>query len=124
MTQVMVYTLPIVMYGLSIISEPYPLKVTWAILGCLQVLDLLTAINHFACCLLVTLLFFLPEYSQYTVDDSLSASENMNVVVCIFVIMMVFLNVYSNPHPNYKQTLDRNLDRTSKRVGARRYLQD
>jgi len=48
----------------------------------------------------------------------------MNAVICIIVIMMVFLNVYSNPHPDYKQTVDRNLDRSSRRVGARRYLQD
>jgi len=72
MTQVMVYTLPIVMYGLSIISEPYPLKVTWAILGCLQVLDLFTPINHFVCCLLVAFLFFFPQYNQYVADSSLS----------------------------------------------------
>lgn len=126
MTQVMVYTLPILMYMLSLVAKPYPIKAAWAVVSCLQVLDRFTKISHFVSCVLIAGLFFLPDFVQYEVligDKMFSANETYNLLISTFVIILVLLNVYSNPHPAYKQTPTVDLSQSTKRLGFRRHLQ-
>ncbi len=68
MTQVMVYVLPLLMYGLSLITAFWPIRVAWAMLACLQVLDAFPLISHVLTCVLITCYYFLLEVSpQYMI---------------------------------------------------------
>lgn len=58
MTQVMVYTLPILIYILSLISDNWTIKIVWAVLACLQMLDFVPKLNHFLICVMITFFFF------------------------------------------------------------------
>lgn len=107
MTQVMVYTQPLLMYGLSMITYYKPFRVTWAVLACLKVLDIFPAFNHVACCVLITSYFYVPHINpQYIIQIGqapLDISTTNYAIVVTFVIMLILLNVYSNPHPDYTQ---------------------
>lgn len=111
MTQVMVYTQPLLMYSLSLISANEHIKVIWAVLASLQVLDIFPAFNHFMCCIIITFFFFVPFINpQYAIQFqslTLPLEQTYNTVIAMFLVLMVFLNVYSNPHPEYKQTLSK-----------------
>ena len=64
----MVYTQPLIMYTVSIITNYYPFRVLWAVLACLQVLDIFPIFNHFLCCALITCYFFVPQLQpQYKI---------------------------------------------------------
>lgn len=64
MTQIMVYTQPLLMYGLSMMSVYQPIKILWASLACLQVLDVFPIFSHFMSCFLVTCYFYVQEFGQ------------------------------------------------------------
>lgn len=58
MTQIMVYTLPILIYILSLLSDNWTIKIVWAVLACLQMLDFLPKLNHCLICVMITVFFF------------------------------------------------------------------
>lgn len=129
MTQVMVYVQPLLMFGLSMISQYEPLRVVWAVLACLQVLDSFPKITHFASCLIMSCYFFVPDiglqYAIYIGGQPLLPVQTQNTVLTTFAVMLVFLNVYSNPHPNYKQNHRMSASaRNSRLTLGRRYLQN
>lgn len=128
MTQVMVYVLPILMYGLSMITVFWPFRVAWAVLSCLQVLDAFPIISHVLACALGACYFFLEEVSpQYAISVNNRAIPQQNVdhaVMVVLVVMLLFLNVYSNPHPQYKQEPRKSLSASSKRKDFRRQVQE
>lgn len=64
MTQVMVYVQPLIMYILSLMTKYMPFRVLWAVLACLQVLDIFPVFNHILVCILVTCFFFVPETAE------------------------------------------------------------
>jgi hypothetical protein len=69
MTQVMVYTQPLLMYGLSVFTYYWPFRVTWAVLACLRILDVFPVFNHVATCVLITSYFFVPQINpQYFIQ--------------------------------------------------------
>lgn len=69
MTQIMVYSQPILMEIMSLISFYWPIKVIWSILACLQLLDIFPKVNHFICCVLLSSYYFYPSADlQYKMD--------------------------------------------------------
>lgn len=137
MTQIMVYTQPILMYGLSLFTYYWPFRVVWAVLACLQVLDIFPVFNHITCCLLITSYFFVPSIDpQYVIKighNTVPKSTANNIIISTFIVMLILLNVYSNPHPDYKQHArpeqqhqhpDGLSASGTKKIVARRQLQD
>jgi hypothetical protein len=115
------------MYGLSIISTNWYIKVIWAMVACLQVLDRVSKLNHLVCCGVVSWYFFgrgsAGQYAVRFYEGELNEMQMKGIIVGVFVVLLIFLNVYSNPHPNYKQTSMRDV-REGEDVVAKRDVLD
>ena len=124
MTQVMVYTLPILMYLLSIMSEHRPLKVAWAAVACLQILNIFPTFNHSVCCILTSVFIYLPldipQYRFALTGRVLPQSQTNNIVLVCLALVLILLNVYSNPNPHYKQEPDRRTGALVRKVTMKR----
>lgn len=125
MTQVMVYTKPLLMYIMSLISNYYPFRISWAVLACLQVFDIFPYFNHLVCCILITCFFFVPHMQpQYVIpiNNQVVNKQTNYILFAIFVLILILLNVYSNPHPDYKRDIRKSLATT--RRALRRQMQE
>jgi hypothetical protein len=115
------------MYGLSIISVNSYIKIVWAGVSCLQILDKFSKLNHLICCVVIMVFFFWEDggkqYDVKVYEVEISEMEGKGIMVGVFAVLMVFLNVYSNPHPNYKQNLSRDVNE-EENVVAKRDVQD
>ena len=127
MTQIMVYILPILLYSFSLMTQELGLKMAWAGIACLQILQVFPLFTHCLCCALTTFYFYLrDDIPQYQIA-TLPTAQTHNIVSTCLLLMLILINVYSSPHPYYKQHPDKQLDpetKTRKVLFVRRQIQE